>query len=311
MLYQKNLWDEPSATSSPASVSGPTPCDSPAGETTGKCGPEVARVSLSPRQAGEKGLLTSDTCGRPGSISSSSAALQSYLESRLRPALQSNGSTLFTLTWKQLVTPSGRSYCLLRASAPRTADTAYSSWPTPIVNDDKGSMYCYGPKKPDGTRPIFWKLPGAAKLATWPTPQAFDATSDGMPKPLRYKGNAPSEQGNTRDPSKPGSYRGDLKDYAGLASWPTPSATDGKGSSQIGQRKGQLTETVLLATMLIADSPARLTATGGILIGSDAAMESGGQLNPALPRWLMGLPPEWCEAAIRASKSMPRRKRGQ
>jgi len=39
--------------------------------------------------------------------------------------------------------------------------------------------------------------------------------------------------------------------------------------------------------------PARLKPDGTILTGSGAEMESGGQLNPAHPRWLMGYPPEW------------------
>src|SRR3990167_4379823 len=38
----------------------------------------------------------------------------------------------------------------------------FASWPTPVVNDELGSQYCYGPKKPDGTRARFLKLPGAA-----------------------------------------------------------------------------------------------------------------------------------------------------
>ena len=81
------------------------------------------------------GCATSGTYGRTGSISSSSAALRSSLVSRLKQRLDTGGSILFKLTWKDAATPSGMPVSRLRASAHRTSDSGCGSWPTPQTFD--------------------------------------------------------------------------------------------------------------------------------------------------------------------------------
>nr|WP_253682358.1 hypothetical protein [Stenotrophomonas maltophilia] len=51
-------------------------------------------------------------------------------------------------------------------------------WPTPLTNDSLGSGYCYGPKRPDGTRAEFLKLPGAALVASGLPHRGSSATTE-------------------------------------------------------------------------------------------------------------------------------------
>jgi hypothetical protein len=168
------------STSSLGSGAGSTPSPSPAGPQIGLFGPGAAPASPSPQPGSRKRKPTSDISGPSFDASSPSAVLQQSLENRLRLALDVNGSPEYALTWKHWDMRSGPPICALRAAGRRTSGNGCTGWPTPISNDELGSTHCYGKKKDDGSRPIFLKLPGAAQLSGWPTPNAIPESRGGL-----------------------------------------------------------------------------------------------------------------------------------
>lgn len=123
--------DTLNAISSLASEAGPSHLGKLDGPTTARSGVRAAHASLSARQAKALGLMTSVTYGHLCIGSSSSSALQSSLESRLRDRGRIDGSTLYKLTWKIWRTPLGPSRSQLRASDLRKRGTGSTGWPTP------------------------------------------------------------------------------------------------------------------------------------------------------------------------------------
>lgn len=278
-MFDLPIWlVTPNATSSPASEDGPWPSNSPDGPLTVLSGPEAALANLSASQAKEQGLLTSGTYGHIGSILYGQSDLRQCLVSRLKQQLTTGGSILFKTTWKEKVTPSLRSVSLLRASGHRISDSGCGLWPTPLTVPDSEASH----GQLSGS---FRKALAKCMPASWPTTTANDSNRS----PAKDFAPTPNMT---------------LNHTAALAGWVTTTTRDWKDSPGMAMNgpdgRSRLDQ---------LPRQAQLMGFGQTPTGSPAATASGGQLNPAHSRWLMGLPPEWDDCAPTATPSSRKSRR--
>jgi len=307
-----------SVTSLPGSADGVMRSGLRVGPMIGRAGRGVARANLTARQAKERGLLTSGTFGLPSTISSRSATLASSSGSRLRQRLATAGSTLFKQTWKEQVTPSGRTVWLPVVSGHRTKGNGCTSWPTTKENDARGNCYETTENRRSELRKavylVAWSSPRANK---WGFPDAHGSHEApimaGTPAQKGYNEagnndssrrtvalvagwvtpNTPSGGPNTKStPTHTGGM--DLEGQAQLASpWATPTNRDHKDGASVGTAP----------TNCLLGRQVWLTDSGPTSSGSLVKTEGRGQLNPAFSLWLQGFPTEWALCAARVTRS--------
>lgn len=232
--------------------------------------------------------------------------LSRALMERLRESTNILGSTLFNLTWKEWVTSSGHVIYRLRASAPRTSGSGCTSWPTPNAMDG-------GQTSRGGDRKGELLMGGLVQPASWPTPQGADGTRGS--KTMQRRGTNYTMKGAALQVDSGETPRATeivtgqnaqgglgLTSTAQMTTWATPSARDwrdGRASEETMNRNSRP----------LNEQAVQLADSGETPNGSPAGMERPGQLNPALPRWLMGYPeifdhcsPGWKEWAIAQRK---------
>jgi hypothetical protein len=135
------------------------------------------------------------------------------------------------------------------------------------------------------------------QMAAWPSPTQGNAMGSQMAKDASPTGRRPDGSKATVS----------LPQVSSFAGWCSLMAQD----HSRGNKPPRPHDTgVPLSQQVAMTGPVRLTASGQILTGSDAGMESGGQLNPRFSLWLMALPPAWASCGERAMRSLqPKPKR--
>lgn len=175
-----------------------------------------------------------------------------------------------------------------------------AGWPTAASRDYKDGTSTAGMNRP-GRGATNSLLPLAANLASWPTPTATERENDTTATPSE----ASLERYEKGEIARIRKTRAATLTTEVLGTWPTPRTVTGGPES--ATRKQELGRTESGG----GDLQAAALASGVMSNGSPAGTARRGQLNPALPRWLMGFPRVWCVAAIAAHRKLKASKRAK
>lgn len=283
-MFDLPIWqDLPNATSSQESVDGPLRFVSLDGRTISPYGVEAPPVSLSAAQ--EKGCLEATPATYPPILSAWSGPPVPQCCLANRSPVRKCSERLQTALESALE-------ARLHGLGSTIYQIAWKPHVTPLgraISRQRASARRISDSGP------------SSGLSAWPTPTTRDWKDGGNP-------NVNVE------------LNGLLGRVVWLAGWPTPSASDGIGGK--GYRPGvsmsgrmpdgsKITMDLSASVKLAMDhtGPARFTASGQMLTGCSAGMESGGQLNPEHSRWLMGYPAEWGFCGATAMQSIRTRRR--
>lgn len=171
-----------------------------------------------------------------------------------------------------------------------------AGWPTARKEDGDGGMRtAEGAEKEFARKGQGADLPTIAHLAEWPTAEASNGNG----------GQTSSDPLSRVRPS--GTKKAlSLNEAAQLTGWPTPAVVD--STSNVETPEARMEREGRGGMNL---STAATMTSGGTIPSSPAETGSSAALNASFSAWLQGYPREWCEAAIRAHRSMRTTRRKQ